>query len=315
MEELIVKSLQQKLSAAEQQQLDAWLQQSSDNQKLYEQIKAAWDASENYFQQSVDVEAAWKKVKAKTIGEAKVVRMQPQRWIWAAAASVTLLLGFGIYQYFLSQPTMKTIATLNEQKQIKLEDGSMVWLNANSSITFPEKFTANRKVALSGEAFFDVMHNEKSEFVITANGTLVKDIGTSFNIRAYEKEAVVQVSVASGIVAFSTKKTEPVTLKQGEAAEYNISLSAFNKTKTSSNYLAWKTGELIFENTPLPDVVEDLQHFYNLQLLIKDSTLTKVSFTATLKRQPQSDALKILESSLGLRVVRDSAQHYSLFRN
>jgi transmembrane sensor len=93
---------------------------------------------------------------------------------------------------------------------------------------------------------------------------------------------------------------------------YDAGSKTLVKAKNGDNYLAWKTGELHFEHAPVTDVLKDVGRYYGVSFLIKDSLLTKVSYTGQLNRQPFNAAIKILESSLGVHVTCDSVQHYSV---
>lgn len=311
--ELMVKHLQQSISNTEQTELDKALIGNDELKKEFEQLKEGWNLSGTYQQQvSADVDAAWAKVKQQIKTEAPVKVIPFYRTNWAAAAAVVVLLamGFLVYMQF-SEPVWKQVATTNENKELHLPDGSIVWLNRQSSCSYPVNFSHNRQVKLSGEAFFEVTKDKAHPFVISAQGTNTQVVGTSFNVRAYNNESNIEVSVATGKVWFSAAE-EKLVLTPEERGSFTAG-KGMEKLKTEDNYLAWKTGELVFNHSNLPVVLNDLQKYYSIQLNIKDSSVTSVSFSGRLNRQPLNTALEILKSSLGLRITRDSAQSWSVY--
>ena len=314
--ELMVKHLQLSITNTEQTELDKALIADSELKEEFEKMKAAWQASDSYGQAlTPDVDAAWNKVQQQIQGKEATRVLPVYRNIWAMAASVVLLLGIGylLYQQF-SPPAWKEVSTNNQSEEILLPDGSKVWLNHNSNFSYPEKFAHNRLIKLSGEAFFEVAKDAAHPFKITAAGTTTQVLGTSFNVRAYINESNIEVSVATGKVWFSGQQgNQKLVLLPGDRGRYNTTSNGLEKLKTADNYLAWKTGELVFNHSMLPQVLDDLQRYYNIKLSIKDTSVTSVSFSGRLNRQPLNSALEILKSSLGLRIIRDSAQTYSVY--
>ena len=311
--QLMVKHLQQSISNTEQTELDKALIDNDELKKEFGKLKDAWSFSGNYKEDlNLDVNTAWTKVRKQieTEAPAKVVPFYRTNWAAAAAVVVLLAMGFLVYMQF-SEPVWKQVATTNENKELHLPDGSTIWLNRQSSCSYPANFSHNRQVKLSGEAFFEVTKDAAHPFVISAQGTQTQVVGTSFNVRAYNNENNIQVSVTTGKVWFSAAE-EKLILTPGERGSFSAA-KGLEKLKTEDNYLAWKTGELVFNHSSLPLVLNDLQKYYSIQLNIKDSSVTSVSFSGRLNRQPLNAALEILKSSMGLRITRDSAQSWSVY--
>lgn len=146
----------------------------------------------------------------------------------------------------------------------RMADGSLVYLNKNSEISFSKKFgKADRKVTLKGEAFFEVKRNENIPFVVSTYKTSTKVLGTKFNIYSDGSEQV-KVSVESGRVEFSAvREHNKVLLVAGENGTYKPGIAGVTKeTSNDPNFLAWKTGILYFSNTPLTDAFRLLQKQY-----------------------------------------------------
>lgn len=308
--ELFAKKLSDSLLEGEEKILRDWINESVENATEYAVAKQAWSAVEN-FEIETNTQDAWQKLQNSiSVEENKNNKNWKTRYFTIAASLLLLIgLGGGIWRMQSSTPTLYTADETT--KKVILSDGSIVWLNAHSSLSVPTNFAKakKREVSLTGEAFFEVVHDQSKCFSVFTQNIVITDIGTQFNVSAFENE--VAVSVAEGEVELSAE-SQKIALKVGESAAYNRRKKTIEKTEFTKNFLAWKTEELIFENTPLPIVARDLEKYYNIKINIKDTGLMKISVTATLKRQPQSEAMKLLESALGLRVVRDSSEHYSL---
>lgn len=153
------------------------------------------------------------------------------------------------------------------QFRIILSDGTKVWLNAASSLTYPTNFTGNqRKVQLKGEAYFEVSHNPDKPFIVSTEQQQVKVLGTSFNLNAYADESQTVTTLLNGRVElsgsdpFSTSELHP-----GEQAVFKN--SAFDiKSVDASMYAAWKEGEFRFNATPLASVLRQIERWYDLDV-------------------------------------------------
>ncbi|SEJ48856.1 FecR family protein [Dyadobacter sp. SG02] len=159
-----------------------------------------------------------------------------------------------------------------QQRKLVLPDGTRVTLNAGSAISYPEAFEGNiRKVTLTGEAFFDVVRNEKAAFVITTGDVVTKVLGTSFNIRAYPENKAVQVAVVSGKVKVNARigsedqnacvflsKSEMATFQQ-EAGELIVS------TYDEKEQIGWKDGMLYFQKSDFKSTILKLERWYGVK--------------------------------------------------
>ncbi|HLP19879.1 MAG TPA: FecR domain-containing protein [Chitinophagales bacterium] len=306
--ELIAKSLSGNISDQEKAMLEQWLGENAENATVYAQAKRAWELTA---EQTVvaDTDAAWQKLSS-LIAEGEkteVIRISPVGWFTRIAAAVAVLVGIGFLfsTFFDKQPQMKTIASANEMLKVVLPDSSVVWLNKGSQIAYLENFEGDkREVKLTGEAFFDVVHKEDKPFVIEANKTTITDIGTSFNVRAYSNEPQVEVSVATGVVGFSSTKKEQVILNAGYHAVFDLkSATIHSEQNKSANYMAWKTGQLMFENNTLGEVAATLSRYYNTNI-VTDSAAATILFTGNFNHAGIGDAMRILETSTGVEVSK-----------
>ena len=205
-------------------------------------------------------------------------------------------------------PLFNTLATARgNQYQLKLADGSRVWLNAASSIRFPIAFTGKeRRVEVTGEVYFEVAHDAAKPFIVQiysatgADGGSVRVLGTHFNVNAYEEDGHIKTTLQEGSVQFS-RNHQSRTLAPGQQAiagytQNNISLAAANLDKE----LAWKNGVFLFEEDPIEHIMRQISRWYDIDVAY-EGDISRETFSGLLSRNSQlSQVLKILEVG-GLR--------------
>ena len=171
------------------------------------------------------------------------------------------------------EPEMKTISTpRGKDYELVLSDGTVVLLNADSKITFPTRFTGNKRtVKLVGEAYFKVSKNKHRPFIVETGNLYTKVLGTEFNLKAYPHSDV-NVTLIKGSVAVNAEGKE-VMLKPGENAEYSEYKDIEVTTVDTEGYIQWKDGYFYFDNVPLIDVVRDLGRWYNVNIEIRNNSL------------------------------------------
>lgn len=149
--------------------------------------------------------------------------------------------------------------------QVVLEDGTRVWLNADSKLRFPPTFlSATREVALVGEAYFEVAENKRKPFVIKTNGQEIHVLGTSFNVAAYPDDPSEQTTLVEGNVVVSTPQTT-YQLSPGEQAVVNTGEIAVSKVDTSP-FVAWKSGFIAFNEETLEHIMRDISRWYDVDV-------------------------------------------------
>ena len=191
----------------------------------------------------------------------------------------------------LSYPNQKNITELvyNElivpragESQLILADGTKVWLNSESKLTYPIVFAGEeRKIVLEGEAFFEVAKDRKPFIVSTWLGE-VRVLGTSFDIKAYREEEKVFTTLVAGKVCFSGSQTVEIT-----PGEQVIAFSTGEVKKRSVNvaeYMGWKNGLFVFENQRLEEIMTTLSRWYDVTVEYQDERLKEIEFTGDLKR-------------------------------
>ena len=189
--------------------------------------------------------------------------------------------------------------------QLALSDGSKVWLNSMTEFRFPVAFTGEeRKVYLTGEAYFEVAPNSKHPFiVVTEEGMEVKVYGTEFNMNTYQ-HGVVQTVLVSGKVGIRVNATgKEVMLAPRQMAEYSEKTGMVRVEDTDPyRYIAWKDGEFVFERETIEEIMERLGRWYDVKVFYENESLKQKRFTGVISRYEDIEqVLRLIEGPATLR--------------
>ena len=190
--------------------------------------------------------------------------------------------------------------------EITLEDGTKVWLNAESQLSYPDTFRSDeRRVILKGEAYFQVAHNEEKPFYVESDGQLVRVYGTEFNIRSYEEDAAVYTTLISGSVALQVagNLNAELFLTPGRQAVFDKKeASAFVRSVNTEVVTGWRKGLFVFEEQNLGQIMATLARWYNFDYEFADNVLSETVFMGSVPRYGDfNEVLEILEKSGGLK--------------
>ena len=189
--------------------------------------------------------------------------------------------------------------------QLALSDGSKVWLNSMTEFRFPVAFTGEeRKVYLTGEAYFEVAPNSKHPFiVVTEEGMEVKVYGTEFNMNTYQ-HGVVQTVLVSGKVGIRVNATgKEVMLAPRQMAEYSEKTGMVRVEDTDPyRYIAWKDGEFVFERETIEEIMERLGRWYDVKVFYENESLKQKRFTGVISRY--EDIEQVLRLIVGPATLR-----------
>ena len=183
-------------------------------------------------------------------------------------------------------------APQGSRSQMTLPDGSKVWLNAGSKISYSQGFSlVNRLVMIVGEGYFEVARNEQLPFSVKSDNIEVEVLGTKFNFRDYPSDATATVSLSEGSVAMNsvTHPKEDQLLKPGQRATVDKKTGKIEVEEYEvTNAIQWTNGKLIFDGEPLRDIIRDLERSYNVSITVKNSELYGLRFYGDFVRQEQS---------------------------
>jgi ferric-dicitrate binding protein FerR (iron transport regulator) len=186
--------------------------------------------------------------------------------------------------------------------QLVLSDGTKLWLNSGSTLRFPAVFASNeRKVELSGEAFFDVAKDANCPFIVKTSKSEITVLGTSFNISSYNDDLWEQTTLVSGMVAVHVKDSV-YQLTPGNRLNLNCSdLSAEIKPVDTQLYTSWKNGMFRFQNMPLDELTVKLGRWYNVRFIFEDEECRNFRFTGAIGKNADIGAfIKMIENTTGV---------------
>ncbi len=301
---LISKYLAGEVSADEIVALENWVQESVENKDKFNQYKNTWHLLQP--NTSIEVEAAWKKVASNLFPEVKVIDIHRKRNsfpILKVAAAVLLLVTAGLWLFNPDKNiATKSLVAGNTANIFQLNDGTEVTLNRNSKIEYVKGFNGKeRKVSLTGDAFFNVKRNEEKPFIIATQNIEVAVLGTSFYVDSHEENPTIEVTVASGKVSVSTKEEE-VILTIGEKGIFNKETGMLIEILNNDpNYLSWKTKQMTFDDVPLGQVIDKINEVYHADIQFENTKLKNCTITAAFNQQSLHEVLEVISKTLDIQ--------------
>jgi len=251
-------------SAETELKVQKWLLEKDDLEQKDEVLFDVWKAIKA--KPNADVYSSLSKVQQK-LGMTKSRRLFWHTPLFRVAA-LLLPFTFALSIYLLQNRDVEMIeiATVaGEQKEITLPDGSIVWMNACSQISYPEKFESDlREVQLSGEALFSVTKHRTKRFVVTAKEMSIEVLGTQFNVKSYPEDHITSTTLMSGEVEV-TLENEEYILAPNEEFVYNRRDKKCVVQEASDNTLLWRDGVLMFSEISLPEIIKILERQYSVK--------------------------------------------------
>ncbi|WP_295128789.1 FecR family protein [uncultured Chitinophaga sp.] len=214
-----------------------------------------------------------------------------------SGASVSLQNGTVSYNGDVAEVSYNTLSTPKGKLfHLVLPDGSEVWLNAGSAITYPTGFTGKeRSVTLKGEAYFEIAQNASQPFMVKVGGSEVKVLGTRFNINAYDNEVFVRTTLLQGSVSVSTGHRSRILQPGQQSTVSGVDVQV--QTVDVSQVMAWKNGLFNFENAGVKDVMNQLERWYDIEVQYENG-VPDITFGGKMERGLSlSHVMRILEIS------------------
>lgn len=266
----------------------------------------------------------------------------------AAAVSIVFALSLGGYFFYTNPPATKdyNAAPQNEvatkagsRTNIVLPDGTKVWLNAGSVINYKKDFLQNRQVVLTGEAFFDVAHQDNNPFVVHCSNINIKVLGTAFNVKAYPQDSRVETSLLRGSIELTTDKdperkillrpNEKITitnnknstdkpLRKEEAAmqkdAYTIGALTTNSKIKMPEEIAWMQEKLVFTGESFKSLAGRMERWYGVEIEITDTKVEELKFTGVFDSLNIVQAIQTLEFSCNNKFLYDINKNKIIIR-
>jgi transmembrane sensor len=247
-----------------------------------------------------------------------------QRIRYSIAASVVIVIGFITYlttnkkavPSLFSESVLQQEASRGQHRYIELHDGTKVWLNSESRLTYSKNFNTGvtREVFLEGEAYFDVAENKDKPFIVNTAEIAIKVLGTAFNVKSYPMDESVETTLVRGKITLESKQDgraeAPVILIPNEQAVFikDSKKIILENNVASDNFTDWKDGWIVFDDKPFSYIKEILERWYNVTIQVEDETSLSCTFTAKFKDKTLQEVLEIFkntESSIDYKIDGD----------
>ena len=292
--ELLLKYIAGKASQKEKEDVATWIDADAANLKEFISLRKSYDA---FIWQDTD---AFSKKTKKTISLHPVT----QRILRIAAVFVVAFgLSYAMIQVLQKEDIeMQTVyVPAGQRTLVTLADGTTVWVNGKSTLTFPNCFSSRtRKVELDGEAYFDVARNEKCPFIVHTHAMDIEVLGTKFNVEAYAKQQNFEASLIQGKIKIKSPSDNNIsqvllpdyksTLKNGKLVISKIE---------DYNIHRWKEGLYCFKNKSFIEIIKDLEKYYNLKIIVDKPSITNIILTGKFRISDGLDyALRILQKDV-----------------
>ncbi len=262
------------------------------------------------------LEHQWKRMNAEHMKKYSAKRGFYMRWHTVAAVFVLLvcLASYSVWSLCQDEVVGKTcyVTGTDSKGDFFLPDGSHVWMNANSRLEFSDDFNYGheRKVAVTGEAFFDVVKGRRPFIVSLGHDVNVKVYGTRFNVRNSDVFESVQVVLQSGSVEVSNGSGSRTMLVPGTCYTYNNSVGTYNINHVNTaNFSNWTKPYVTFRDETLRNILITLEHWYNTKITVENGVDTTMALSFTLKNEPMQDTFSLLQILTQYRCVAVDSHH------
>jgi ferric-dicitrate binding protein FerR (iron transport regulator) len=333
---LLLKYIAGETNEEESEQVEGWL---ADDPKIFEEFEQLWDlwyavgTATNVFRFNVD--KGWEEVlrKSRQAGSGRRDKKEVRKiilWAGGIAAGLLLLSALGLWlkdeqgssgmrqqrdNELSAVATDKNKTTglssdssgmdvktdLGQRKKVRLPDGSLVWLNGNTSIHFMDQ-DSKRIAFLSGQAFFDIQHNAGKPFIVETRHATVSVLGTRFDITAYPKDSVTEAVLTEGSILFTTEmkdKSFSRHILPGEKVSVNHLSDHVNITQVDTAfYTYWRDGRLLFDGQTFAEIAKAVGHKYGVQFEFTDQELPEKRLNGYLEKESLQEALEALRLTL-----------------
>jgi transmembrane sensor len=300
---IIAKCFRKQATPEELDRLENWMKSGEENKKIVEEIFNVYTVTGTLPPLlTPDKEKAWKRIERYITRSGNPIKPLFEKFKYVAAAVAILLIA--VTAFWIASPTSndapalqqytEIVAPLGQKAKIVLPDSSYVWLNSGSSLKYRGSFNIKeREVFLKGEAFFDVKHNKSKGFRVKTGILDVNVYGTAFNVKNYDNDTHQEITVAEGKVGVSGRGKEIRQLMPGEQALLNKKSNKFTFAKTDPEIVSsWKNNELIFDNTPLTEVIKYMERWYGVNITIGSEMKGKHNYTFKIKTESLTEMLE-----------------------
>ena len=311
--DIVRKYLNGKFSLSDKRIVDEFFENDQYSSELNDVLKEYWErtsthSAENSKNLAGILDKINHQILLRSIQNTNKLKILWQFYSRVAAVLLLPILLFSVYNSLNndvksnSNQWVEIHSPYGARTRFSLPDGSTGWLNSGSIIRYPTQFSSGRLVSLNGEAYFDVVKNPNSPFIVDANSVKIKVLGTSFNVISYDHDSISEVIVASGKVEVSASGHILASkLLPTERLILNRSKNHFSKSTVDvQNYISWKTGKLIFFNDNLDEVIRKVSRFYNVDFDVRENVDRKELFRAILEEESLEEVLRYMKLTMSI---------------
>lgn len=289
---LIEEYLEGRLPVEDEARLFAWVNQSEDNAVHFRMVQSEWSATHSPSAEAISM----LEVVRKRVERNSELRSRNRRGrIWGIGSVAMVVAAMIIAAFLWLRPDAASItepsselytmsAPMGTHSMLSLPDGSNVWLNAGSSLTYDSDFNRrSREISLVGEAYFEVAHNDVLPFVVRSRGCEFTVLGTKFDISAYDDDPSLQVVLMEGSLQVRSELSTDL-MSPGDRIRLNGAEEEMTKDRVNAvQYCSWKDGHIVYDKITLPDLVRKLSREYNVEIILNTDAYNtrnlRVSFT------------------------------------
>ena len=342
----IVKYITGQADETESAEVREWIKSKPEHEKYFFELYEAWHNSLFADQDLIDVDNAYLSFLKKTTHQIPFYKKTTFWSKMSVAACLVLagIMGFYRYQHGRVAESMVTLSVAKGAKRkLTLPDGSVVWVNAGSEITYSKNFgEKNRTIFLTGEAYFDIAPSKtKIPFLVKTDRFTIRDVGTVFNVKAYADENVFETAVIEGKVSVegkisqNTQSESKVFLDAHQVLSINIDHRSaqpegknINKSlhaepvkvvqidpEEVNEYNGWKEDILVFDGDTFEEIMKVLERRYDVKIIVADEALKNFRYVGTFKNiQSISRVLKVIEETTPI-VCRTKGSQITIYKN
>ena len=305
--DLIISHLEDNIRDKDLVTLLDWLDEAPANRKFFFRIKDIWDSKRlgdiHIIMPAVPL---WKKAKLYEMPRWRTIAVHIGKY--AAAIAIAVAITALLMMKQTTEVTRETVyrqvwvQNAKQSQPVVLSDGTRVWLNASSTLKYPESFeSAQRNVWLDGEAYFEVAANAEYPFVVHTDMLDVKVLGTHFNLTAYSIDRKTIATLIEGKVELWTGDGEKIYAATLEPSQQAVYLKDENRTSLhtvdTGMFTAWKNGYYKFNNTSFAEIAEYIEKTYQVKITFTDESLRQIPYSGTfVQEQNIRELLEIMRS-------------------
>ena len=301
-------------------QIEIWLSTHPQNQEIFFQYLELWERQDPHDKSYVGKDFEKLMDRIQSLEDLSLFNPEPLKkngtmiislktWKHLVAGLLLAILGSVTFLLFYNNLKTTYITGENESKMIILPDGSSVQLNHDSQITFYNDWNKEkpREIWVTGEGFFSVVHTRHHQkFIVHSEDMKIEVLGTQFNVNQRLGSTKVVLTEGKIMLNFDAAERVDLIMDPGDMVRYTAGTSLTERKKVNPElYTAWRTNELVFEHTPVKDVIQFLELNYDLKIIIPNQNLKDEIFTATLPADDPEVLVSALSKAFGLEVIRE----------